>query len=87
LLKPKQLSKIGFYNCETFLQIIENSLANDNLDFLERFIKYSEGTFAANEDSISLYYVCAKKVENHRNKKNDKKVEKINHMIFNSKFF
>jgi hypothetical protein len=89
LLKPRQLEKLGVfkYNYETFFQIVENSVANENLKFLERFLKYSEGTFPANEETISLYFRCSKLVERHRNSKNEKQVEKIIHMLFNSKIF
>lgn len=86
LLKPRQLEKLGIfkYNYETFYQIVENSVANGNLKFLERFLKYSQGTFPANDETISLYYRCSKLVERHRNNKNEKQVEKIVHMLFNS---
>jgi hypothetical protein len=86
LLKPRQLEKIGNfkYNYDTYFQIVENSLANDNLNFLERFLKYSEGTFPANDDTGILYFRCSKLVQRHRNNKNEKQVEKILHMILNS---
>lgn len=86
LLKPRQLEKIGAfkYNYDTFFQIVENSVTNDNLKFLERFLKFSEGTFPANEDTMNLYFRCSQLVERHRNNKNEKQVEKILHILFNS---
>lgn len=86
LMKPRQLEKLGNfnYNYEVFYQVVENSVWNDNMKFLERFLKYSEGTLPANEETISLYYRLSKLVERHRNSKNDKQVEKIEHLIFNS---
>ena len=83
LLKPRQLEKLGNfkYNYETFFQIVENSISNENLKFLERLLKYSEGTFPANDETVRLYYRCTKLIERHRNNKNEKQVDKILHIL------
>ncbi len=88
LFKPRQLERLGTYeyNYEKFTHIVENSLESGNLKFLERFLKSSEETFNANEDTIRLYFTCSKVVERHRNNKNEIQIERILHILFNSNF-
>jgi len=87
LLAQRQISRLGKYNADSFLEIFQNALNNDNLDFLERFFRYSVDTFPDNEDTKGLYYRCTKIMETHRNNKNDKKVEKISNILCQSKYY
>lgn len=87
ILKPKQMKKLGIYNYDTFYQIIENSISNDNYDFLERFFKYSQDLFPANNETKNLYYKCSKILEGQRNSKNEKQIEKIIQILYASKLF
>lgn len=84
VLKPKPMKRLGIYNYDTFNQIVENSITNQNYDFLERFFKYSQDLFPANEDTKTLYYRCAKILEGQTNKKNYSQVDKIIHILYTS---
>jgi len=87
LFTQRQLNKLGSFNEEVFIRVVENALVNDNLDFLEMLFKYSQNSFTANEDTKTLYFKCSKLMESHMNRKNEKKVEKIINILYNSKLF
>lgn len=86
LLTPQLLRKLGVHNLDAFKQIIQNALASENLNFLERFFRYSADAFPSNEEMKKLYYQFSKLLEGYRYGKNEKQVEKIMNLIVWGKF-
>jgi len=87
LLNPQLLSKLGVLNLDTFKQLVQNALVSENLNFLERFLKYSADTLPANEEAKKLYFQFSKQLEEYRYGKNDKQVEKIMNILVWGSFY